>query len=192
MTADETRKIIAIVIGAYPNLRDLPDDALAGIERVWVAMLADIPFEIGKLAIQQVLCETTIPAFPAIGRVRQAAAEIAIGPLPAPLEAYEMAVRALSRSGSGDSRLPGDLHPLVRAVIEGMGRERLWWECCSTCPENRDATRREFIRHYEELIKQERRHAAMMPAVRQRLGAKTLSLPLPEAGIEGLSGARGV
>lgn len=174
MTAKETQKIITMFLAAYPNLRSLDDEVLAGIEGIWIPILADIPFEVGKLAAQHVLTQRTIPAFPTPGEIRQAAADIMLGPMFTAVEAWGGVMESFARYGSSGAKIKQNLDPVSWSVIESMGLESLYSQAIQMGGDPSKA-RREFTFAYEKAVKREREVQAMLPQVKERLGIRALA-----------------
>jgi hypothetical protein len=176
MKKTEVRQCMVMFIAAYPHLRDTPDEVLDGIEGIWFPMLQDVDFETGKLAVQSVLAESDIPAFPAIGRMREAAARIQMGVVPTALEAWDATVQYLRASGRAIRNSQAgqveeqfrSAHPAAAAVVDRMGADTIRGGALYVGAENPDAMRREFMREYEREI-QERIRALRVPAQIRRV-----------------------
>jgi len=190
MTKKQVSEVVTIFLAAYPNLRALGKKVLDGLEAVWVPMLADIPLEVGQLAAQQVLTEQTIPAFPAIGRIRQAAARIMLGKVPTAIEAWAQVDRATSKFSDNEARKAYDalsaFSPIAARVIVMMGWFDLYWGMRG---ERYGLLRHEFMVAYDKEVERQTGFLAMLPQVRQRIGVEPL--PAPQKAIEAAQGDAG-
>lgn len=156
MTKAETAKLIAFITAVYPGI-DIRD----GTVEAWHALLGDLPWEVALAATKKVLAEQEIPCLPAVGKIRQAAAQISLPWLLAPAEAWALVNRAVQKYGyyrkqEALAALPEE----VRQAVECIGWESI---CHSEEPE---IIRAQFLRAYEQYVNRTRQEIIALPEVR--------------------------
>lgn len=178
MTKAEVAKLLAFITATYPNV-DIRD----GTVEAWHELLGDLPWEVALAATKKVLAEQEIPCLPAVGKIRQAAAQISLPWLLAPAEAWAMVSRTVSKYGFyRKEQALATLPQEVRQAVECVGWENL---CHSEEPE---IIRAQFLRVYEQYAVRARQEITTPPDVRSVIdriaeqhglpeGAKLLVLP---------------
>lgn len=126
MTRDETALLIEVLVEAFkPSRMGTVDGQLSAYHMA----LDDVPYDLGKLAVRQIIRERTEFGMPFPGSVRQAALEIAI-PMEPSEEAWQLVLKEVRRVGTR-----GAWHfdnPAITAAVKGVGWEYI---CTSERPE---------------------------------------------------------
>lgn len=172
MTKQEVAKLLAFVTATYPNV-DISD---ATVE-AWYELLGDLPWEVVVAATKKVLAEQEIPCLPAVGKIRQAATNIALPGLLSPAEAWATVSRAIRKYGyyrqkEGLASLP----PQVRQAAECIG----WRELCLA--EDVEVVRAQFMRVYEQYATRKREEVMIPAPVREMIYQLAERFALPEGG----------
>ncbi len=135
MTRAETLKLMAVLTAAYPN-RELPQETV----ELYCQFLADLPYPETEAAVKRHIM--TNQWFPTIAEIRKAVVELTCD-APSAGEAWQEVWQALSRYGQAGYF--GWSHPLVRAAVQALGYENLYFS------ENPAADRARFMEIYEDL-----------------------------------------
>jgi hypothetical protein len=118
VTRRDVAKLLAFATAAIPSVQITP----ATVE-AWWAILGDLDADVAMAALRRVLAVQEIPALPAPGAIRKAAAELIRPRLPSPEEAWAMVLEAVRRHGYYDP--PGvdwDFeHDAIRRAVAAIG-----------------------------------------------------------------------
>lgn len=148
MTPFEAAKAVAMLQAAYPGARWT--EATADI---YETLLADLDFETARTAIKRIAC--TVKFMPSIAEIREAAADIVLGPCRHPVDAWGDVVVALEwAQRSGNSSRPTFGDALVAECVKALG-----WRDLS----NEAADRSRFCDLYQHLQREQRARDASEP-----------------------------
>lgn len=167
MTEAEAKKLIAVLVGAFPSTRST-ENTLAIYER----MLGDLDYQVANAAVERLLA--TARFLPTIAEIRESCLALSAGEKLPGGEAWGMVLAAIRKYGY--VRTPGqDFEfddPIVGKCVEALN----WGELCSS--ENVQADRARFIELYDKLASTERvrQLADGLPALK-RLQAARPDLP---------------
>ncbi len=141
MTPVEAAKAVAILQAAFPGARWTEPTAL-----LYEQLLADLEFELAHSAITRLVCTTKF--LPTIAEIREAAADIVLGPCRHPIDAWGDVVVALEwAQRSGISTRPKFNDPIVDECVKALG-----WRDLS----NEAADRSRFADLYSHLQRAQR------------------------------------
>jgi hypothetical protein len=163
----EITKLITICSANYRNWpeKGKEEDTIT----LWELMLADIPLEIAKVAVQQHIGKSVYP--PTVADIREIVNHISIPQEKTAIEAWGDVKTAIRRYGSYNEKKAMDsLSGVTRKVVEYIGFKTL---CMS---EDEMADRAHFLKMYEVVAKRERDDALLLPQTRDmmlRLQIKT-------------------
>jgi hypothetical protein len=149
MTPAEAAKAVLMLQAAYPAARWTE----ATVE-LYEAMLSDLDTELVRGAIARHIC--TSKFMPTVAEVREAAADIAVGPSRSGVEAWGDVGMAIRRTGSYGA--PKFEDPLVAECVRIMGWRNL---CLGDSPEAADRAR--FCELYTDLQRKQRQHDVSAP-----------------------------
>lgn len=158
MTDTEVRKIVAVLMGAFPGAR-ITQETTAVYER----MIRDLEYPLANAAVERLLA--TCKFMPTVAEIRETALALAVGEQKPGGEAWGKVLALVARYGS--YREPGKdfeiADPVLRKSIASLG----WREICLS--ENQAADRARFIELYDKLAVQERRKQASdsLPAMQR-------------------------
>jgi hypothetical protein len=157
MTEPEVRKLVAMLIAAFPHTK--ANEATA---KAYERMLRDLDARAAAAAVEQLMA--TRNYMPTIAEVRAAVAELQAGPVRAGGEAWGDVLRLVGRYGC--YRTPGHdfevADPIAARCIDALG----WRSLCLS--ENSVADRSRFVDLYDRLAREARTDAVAgaLPAVR--------------------------
>ena len=119
MTEAETKKVLAVLRGAYPNFyRGMGKEELLGVVALWQEMFADDPAAMVAAAVKRLIASDTKGFPPVIGQVKEQLRRLAAPAALSENEAWGMVRRAVRNGTYGAAeefkRLP--------AVIQGILR----------------------------------------------------------------------
>ena len=163
MNKGEAMKLLATLRAAWPR-QEVGQDTAA----VYAAMLADLPLEEAKAAVQ--LLVQTSRFFPTIAEIREKVAEARCGDLTAPELAWGEVQEAIGRVGS--YHRPLFANPAIQRAVDAIG----WRAIC--LDENLSATRARFLDAY----KAARAQAIEAVATGRALPSPYASAQMPERG----------
>ena len=151
MTREESAKVIAALIAAYPQQASRLDRGrVAAMIDVWASLLADLPYDRVDASLRALLASQTF--MPSVAEVRAMDLELRRGPVRAGGEAWGSALKAMKCEGA--YKLPGVdfdfADPLVTRCVNLLG----WTELCLS--EHTVADRARFIELYDRLALQRR------------------------------------
>jgi len=142
MTPAEAAKSVAVLAAAYPNARSSP-----ATFQVYEEMLGDLDFELVKRAISRLVC--TSKFLPTIAEIREASADLSLGPSRNPVDAWGDVTMAIRRVGSYGT--PTFKDPLVGDCVRIMGWRNL---CLGDSSEMADRAR--FADLYADMQRKQR------------------------------------
>jgi len=158
MTRKDVAKLLAFATAALPSVK------LSGatVEAWWV-LLGDLDADVAMAALRRVLAVQEIPALPAPGAIRKAAAELTHPRLPSPEEAWAMVLKAVRQHGHYDP--PGGdwdfAYEPVRRAVRAIG----WDTICLS--EEIGVERAHFMRIYAAMTETVAEDACLPPALRR-------------------------
>src|SRR6185369_4442715 len=142
MTPAEAAKSVAVLAAAYPNAR-----WAAATIQVYEEMLGDLDFQLVKRAISRLVC--TSKFLPTIAEIREASADLSLGPSRSPIDAWGDVTMAIRRIGSYFTPKIND--PLVADCVRIMGWRNL---CLGDSSEMADRAR--FAELYGDMQRKQR------------------------------------
>ncbi len=147
MTSTEAKKIVAVLIAAFPDTKATLDTVA-----VYERMLADLDYPAANAAVERLIA-TSRYGMPRIAEIREAALTVDQGELRPGGDAWGEVLAAIGKYGY--ARQPGvDFQfddPTTGAAVKAMN----WRELCSS--ENPQADRARFIELYDKLAAARRR-----------------------------------
>ena len=149
MTPAEAAKAVLMLQAAYPGARMT---AMTG--ELYESMLADLEFDVVRGAIARLIC--TSKFLPTIAEVRDAAAEITLGPIRSAVAAWgdvTMAVRRVGHYGC-----PKFEDPLVAECVRALG-----WRSLCLGDSGEAADRARFCELYSDLQRKQRQRDVSEP-----------------------------
>ncbi len=158
MTPLEAAELFRDIVAAYPNA-----NVSERASEVYETMLADVDARAARAAAARLLATSRF--MPTIAEIREAAAELTLGPRRLGGEAWGDVGMAVRRYGR--NRTPEFADPLVAEAVRQLG----WLSICDST--NDVADRARFIELYDGLAQRERRDTVAGPA---------LALPAPKSG----------
>lgn len=146
MTEAEVRKLVAVLLGAFPASRTTPETAM-----VYERMLKDLDYPAANAAVERLLA--TCKFMPTVAEIRETALTLSSGEQMPGGEAWGSVLAAIG--GAGVYRVPGKdfqfRDPVTAQCVRALG----WEELCNS--ENSSADRARFIELYDKLASQHRR-----------------------------------
>lgn len=142
MKPSEAAAAVAVLLAAFPAAR-WSDSTVDVYER----MLADLDYDLVRGAIGRIICSSKF--LPTIAEIREAAAEISVGPTRSAVDAWGDVTMAVRRVGYVAS--PKFEDPVVAECVRVMGWRNL---CLADVPESVDRAR--FCELYADLQKKQR------------------------------------
>ena len=156
MTSGECREVLRLIGAAYPAQRQrMSNDDVRAMAAVYAAGLADLELGRVRAAVERLVKSSRW--MPTLAEIREAAVEVAHGASIPGGQAWGRCLALIRRYGA--HRHPGiDFSlddPLLHATIRAFG----WPDLCQST--NLHADRARFIELYDELVKGERKEAAI-------------------------------
>jgi hypothetical protein len=142
MKQSEAAKVVGMLQAAFPAAR-MTEATVVLYER----LLVDLDFELASATIERLICTTKF--CPTVSEIRDAAADIALGPSRSGVEAWGDVGQAIRRVGSYG--MPKFEDPLVAECVRMMGWRNL---CLGEAPEHTDRAR--FCELYQDLQRKQR------------------------------------
>ena len=142
MTPTETKKVVGLLLAAFPNAR-MTEATVDLYER----MLVDLDFGQAQDAVGRLICTSRF--MPTIAEIREASADLSIGPARTGVAAWADVMLAIRRVGQYD--LPTFEDPIVAECVRAMGWRYL---CTADVPESVDRAR--FAELYNDLQRRTR------------------------------------
>jgi len=162
VTPAEAAKSVAVLAAAYPNAR-----SSSATFQVYEEMLADLDFDLVKRAISRLVC--TSKFLPTIAEIREASADLSLGPSRNAINAWGDVTMAIRRVGYCGSPKFND--PLVADCVRIMGWRNL---CLGDSTEMADRAR--FAELYADMQRKQRLNDLSEPG-RLLPEARTHELP---------------
>lgn len=163
MNKQETAKLLAYIVIAYPNGKVEPNEPTVAL---WSQFTADLPYEMAKLAVDSMISTLRFP--PTIADIRESVARArseACGELSAG-EAWGKVRRAVSRYGYYQPEAAREcLGAALWAAIEQIGG---WSYICST-EDDTSTLSAQFERRYKARAEQEQRRMQIPAQVQERM-----------------------
>lgn len=170
MTPPEVAKLVAVLMAALPGAHVAsstdPDGKVVNrTSAVYERMLADLDFDIARVAVEQVLATWRYASMlPSVAEIRERYMALKHGELSAGGEAWGLVQRAITSRGR--NRIPGvdfELEPVALETVRALG----WANLCNS--ENQAADRARFIELYDQLAARGRRETvvASLPATQR-------------------------
>lgn len=154
MTHDETRECLVLITGTYPNLT-LTKATL----EAWQTLLEDLPGNVVKQAVVQVLRQQTGSWWPTPGSVRQEAMRLLHGDWPSVDQAWGQVVSAIRQYGyMRPAEALEHLDPPVAQVVRSLG----WQDICEAEP---GIIRGQFVKFYTDARSTAIHHQAAQPLI---------------------------
>jgi hypothetical protein len=161
MTKEEFGKIAAYMRGAYSGKNFLPDKASVA---VWYEEMKDLDAETLFLAVKKYTATSRFP--PSIAELREAAAEITHGEIPAWADGWEEVRHAMRFYGSyRPEEALQSMTPITRRAVERLG----FTELCAS--ENEAVDRANFRMIYEQIAERSKKSDQISAAIRERIEA---------------------
>lgn len=111
----------------------------------YLILLQDIPFEILRAACIRSVQQMNANFVPAVGLIREIAAELQYGPMPQAATEWQRVMKACSAFGFiGQRKAAAELGELTWAIVSEMG----WQSICQT--EQPDITRAQFVKLFDQ------------------------------------------
>lgn len=153
--------IIKLVRILSANYRNWPQDGKEeDTVTLWEMMLADVPLEVAKVAVQQHIGKSVYP--PTVADIREIVNHISIPQEKTAIEAWGDVKTAIRKFGSYQEKKAMDsLTGVARKVVEYIGFKTL---CMS---EDEMADRAHFLKMYDVVAKRERDDALLLPQTRE-------------------------
>lgn len=129
MNTTESQKVVGMLLAAFPAARITEPTV-----RLYERMLGDLDFELATNAVTRLVC--TSKFMPTIAEIREAAADLSVGPARSGLEAWGDVMLAIRRVGHYG--VPKFEDPLVAECVRIMGWRYL---CIGDVPEGVDRSR---------------------------------------------------
>lgn len=158
MTEIETKKLIAVMVAAFPTTK-INDDSV----RIYARMLSDLEYVATNAAVEQLIA--TSKWMPTVAEIRERVVSLQTGEVRAGGEAWGSVLKAISRCGR--NRTPGiDFEfadPVVHEAIKALG----WVQLCDG--DNVVSDRARFVELYDRLAIKHRRGqlSAELPAMQR-------------------------
>jgi hypothetical protein len=158
VTEIQAKKLVAILVAAYPNSKITDDNVV-----VYVRMLADLDYAAANAAVERLLATSKWP--PTVAEIREATLALTTGELKPGGEGWGLVLRAIARYGR--NRTPGVDFDLGDPVAHEVARALNWRELCDS--DNQAADRARFIELYDQLAANARRRqlSEALPAMQR-------------------------
>lgn len=172
MTSTECKKLVAMLLGAYPQSR-----ISAATPEIYERMLADLEWIAANAAVERLLA--TAKFMPTIAEIREAALAVTVGEVKRGGEAWGEVQRLLARYGAKRYDIGWKApiaDPVAAQVVAALG----WVAMCDS--ENQVADRARFIDLYDQIAARDRRSmtADHLPSA-QRLKAAASPAQITDA-----------
>lgn len=147
MQENETKKIIAAMITAYPNYR--PENIKMTVE-LWTEMLVDYGYEQIATALKAYITSNTTGFAPAIGQLIAMVQKVSGEPELNEMEAWALVSRALRNGYYGAEEEFEKLPPMVQKAVGNPGNLRNWSQTETGSVEN--VIQSNFLRTYRAVV----------------------------------------
>lgn len=168
MTDLQTKKLVAVLLAAYPNNK-VTDETVGA----YVRMLGDLEYQAASAAVERLIA--TSKFLPSIAEIRETTLTLYTGEQRPGGDAWGSVLTVIGRYGY--MRTPGVDFQFEDPVIGECVRALNWRELCDS--ENQEADRARFIELYDKLASHNRRRQLSegMPAM-QRFRALQAAEPV--------------
>lgn len=127
MNRDETKKILAVLQGAYPQFyRGVPDDDLKRIINLWTEMFADEPVEMVAAAVKAMIASRVNTFPPNIGEVKAQIVKMRMPDETTAAEAWLVVANAIRNGVYGAQEEFKRLPPLMQRLVGSPQQLREW------------------------------------------------------------------
>lgn len=127
MNRDETKKILAVLQGAYPQFyRGVPDDDLKRIINLWTEMFADEPVEMVAAAVKAMIASRVNTFPPNIGEVKAQIVKMWMPDETTAAEAWLVVANAIRNGVYGAQEEFKRLPPLIQRLVGSPQQFREW------------------------------------------------------------------
>lgn len=127
MNRDETKKILAVLQGAYPQFyRGVPDDDLKRIINLWTEMFADEPVEMVAAAVKAMIASRVNTFPPNIGEVKAQIVKMRMPDETTAAEAWLVVANAIRNGVYGAQEEFKRLPPLIQRLVGSPQQLREW------------------------------------------------------------------
>lgn len=175
MTPNESAKLVAMVLGAFPRGIPQNPELARKTAEVYKRMILDLDYEVAEQAVARLI--TTSKFLPTIAEIRAAAVDMTQGAKRQGGEAWGDVNMEIRRVGRYD--LPEFNDPLTAEAVNQLG----WLSLCDST--NDVADRARFIELYDGLAERGRRDevagkALALPAPKSRQRQQLQAVPIPK------------
>lgn len=168
MTQDECYKLISVLFTSYPTAKVSQRNAEA-----FASALADLPADVAAQAIDRL--RRTMVFLPGISQIREAAAEVVLGPKRSGEDAYRILLETIRKVGRYE--VPTFTDPHLQRALGVWGS---WIDACNS-PSEDPGGRARFIELYEQGVNAERDDVVSgIPLPTPRVGKPEYLLPEPK------------
>lgn len=127
MNRDETKKILAVLQGAYPQFyRGVPDDDLKRIINLWTEMFADEPVEMVAVAVKAMIASRVNTFPPNIGEVKAQIVKMRMPNETTAAEAWLVVANAIRNGLYGAQEEFNRFPPLIQRLVGSPQQLREW------------------------------------------------------------------
>lgn len=164
MTDKETRKIIAVLMVAYPNYKPINIDFTVS---VWTNMLSDYSYSEVDMAIKTYISTDTSGFAPAIGQVIDKIKSITTPRQMTDAEAWSLVRKAISDSSYNATDRFNELPVTCQRAVGSPAQLRMWALDASY---NENVVSSNFMRSYRTEVARQNELSRMPSEVRQIIG----------------------
>lgn len=159
MTLDEFVLLAKVLKSAYTAPSFLPDEYSV---KVWHKFLADLPFDIANLAVQQYIATNRFP--PTISDIRESTAGLMAGERKDWSESWKWVCRCISVYGMpNEAKAYADMDEYTKEAVKRIG----WKNLCMS--QNQTADRANYRMIYESVVKEKLNQLALPEGIRLKL-----------------------
>lgn len=163
MTDKETRKIIAVLMVAYPNYKPINIDFIVS---VWTNMLSDYSYSEVDMSIKAYISTDTSGFAPAIGQVIDKIKSITTPQQMTDAEAWSLVRKAISDSSYNATDRFNELPPACQRAVGSPSQLRMWAQDTEF---NENVVSSNFMRCYRTEIARQREIDRMPSEIRQMI-----------------------
>ena len=118
MTEAETKKVLAVLRGAYPNFyRGMGKDELLGVVALWTEMFADDPYPEVAAAVKRLIASDVKGFPPVIGQVKEQLRRLTAPAAMSENEAWALVRRAIRNGTYGAAEEYAKLPPVIQSLL---------------------------------------------------------------------------
>lgn len=175
MTKNDTIKLIAVIVMAYPNFDKFKDeDHIKALTSMWAEMFKDDDAGLVGMAVRKHISTSKWP--PSIAEIREIMADIQHPDLIPPDLAWAAVTDVMRSEGEFLHR---DLYEIlphqIARVVEMIGWQSLWEMHCPYAGNKVDMARLVFLDLYKPAYERARREAMLPPSLSASIKHATLS-----------------